>query len=377
MSRNIFLQARHPFLVTCRILRFGSERPVQELIGVVRLKADVKNTQPLAVRSDFLPVTLDVLQILGEVGVAPLKYFPIEGGVHSRLEIDILGPSLLGLRDHKVRCLLHREQKPADLVWVLLNELLVADVQDRAEAATTQFGQLVDAQHLDVRLRATLRGEPLLKLDHLHVLQPDAGVNLASDNGLGNIHSTAHSGVVRRGHAVVRCQLVDLDLAEFADVANTFSLEGAEVRRDARRLQVHDASEGLVQKATEGKDRESTGLGLREKCELASGMFSSRKPYRERMDHGLEAEINFAGADDFGNILSPGQRLAECLRQRLTLGSFGSSRATLIPCSLKKPFAWARKSGAWYGVACLAYVNLHFCITADRASLMPTSWSKR
>src|SRR5690554_1716007 len=45
-----------------------------------------------------------------------------------------------------------------------------------------------------------------------------------------------------------------------------------------------------------------------------------------------------------------------------TLGSFGSRRATLIPSSAKYPFAWARKSGAWYGVACLATVSKLFSL---------------
>jgi hypothetical protein len=60
----------------------------------------------------------------------------------------------------------------------------------------------------------------------------------------------------------VRGELVDLDLAELADVADALALEGAEVGGDARRLEVDDAGEGLVEKAADGLDGEVAGFGL-------------------------------------------------------------------------------------------------------------------
>ena len=86
------------------------------------------------------------------------------------------------------------------------------NVENGTEAATAELGQLVDAEHLDVVLGAALRGEPLLQLHHLHVLEADAGVDLALDDGLGHIHAAADGGVVGGSHPVVLGQLVDLDL---------------------------------------------------------------------------------------------------------------------------------------------------------------------
>ena len=54
------------------------------------------------------------------------------------------------------------------------------------------------------------------------------------------------------------------------------------------------------------------------------------------MNHGLEAKVDFASADDLGDILRWRQHLYRCVHFTLrTLGSLGSSKATLIPSSLK------------------------------------------
>lgn len=60
----------------------------------------------------------------------------------------------------------------------------------------------------------------------------------------------------------MRSELVDLDLAKLADVADALALERAEVSGDARVLQVDNAGEGLVEKAADGDDREVASLGL-------------------------------------------------------------------------------------------------------------------
>ena len=51
-------------------------------------------------------------------------------------------------------------------------------------------------------------------------------------------------------------------LSELADIADAFSLEGAEVSRDAGVFQVDNAGEGLVEERADGEDREVAGFGL-------------------------------------------------------------------------------------------------------------------
>lgn len=259
---NIALKLNHSLLVPRRVLRVGVKTPSQKLVGVVGLEALVQNSKPLAVLGNLSPVTLDVLQVMREVREAALEDLAVEVRAHDRLEVDILLPGLLGLLEDVVGGPLDSLHELANLFRVLGNEGLVADVEDGAEAAASKFSQLVDAEHLDVGLGPALGSEPLLKLDHLDVLQTNAGVNGALDNGLGDVHAAAHGGVVVGGHAVVRGQLVDLDLAELADVADALALEGAEVGGDAGVLQVDDAGEGLVEKTANGKDREVASLGL-------------------------------------------------------------------------------------------------------------------
>jgi hypothetical protein len=67
-------------------------------------------------------------------------------------------------------------------------------------------------QHLDVGLGPVLASKPFFELDHLHVLEADAGVDLAVDDGAGDVHAAAYGGIVGRRHAVVRGELIDLDL---------------------------------------------------------------------------------------------------------------------------------------------------------------------
>lgn len=261
-ARNLILKLNHSLLVTGRVRRVLIKSPLEELIGVVGLEALVQDTKPLAVLGNLGPVALNVLQIMRKVGKAALKDLAVQVGAHDGLEIDVLLPSLLRVLQHKVGRLLDGLHELAHLVRVLGDEGLVADVQDGAEAAASQLGELVDAKHLHVRLGAALSGEPLLELDHLDVLQTDAGIDGALDDGLGDVHAAAHGGVLVGRHAVVRCQLVDLDLAELADIADALALEGAEVGGDARVLEVDNSGEGLVEQTADGQDGEVTSLGL-------------------------------------------------------------------------------------------------------------------
>lgn len=265
-SSNLLLQLGNALLVTDGVVGLGLQHPLQVLVGVVGLEAGIQDAEALAVLGDLVPVALHVLQVLGEVGEAALEDLAVQVGAHDGLEGDVLGPRRLGLREDKVGRALDGTHEGAGLGRVLAEERLVANVEDGAEAAAAQLGELVDAQHLHVGLGAALRGEPLLELDHLDVLQADAGVDVAVDDGARHVHAAPHGRVVLGRHAVVRRQLVDLDLAELADVADALALEGAEVGGDSGRLEVDDAGERLVEQASDGEDGEFAGLGLMMLC---------------------------------------------------------------------------------------------------------------
>ena len=152
--------------------------------------------------------------------------------------------------------------------------------------------------------------EPFLQLNHLHVLQSDPGVDVTADNGFGYVHAAPHRRVVGGRHAVVRGQLVDLDLAELAHVADAFAFECAEVRCDTRRLEVHHSSKWFIEQAADRSDREVSGFGLwlvppgtsvtAPKHMVGIGYSTT---YRESMNHGFESEICFSSSDDLSHIL--------------------------------------------------------------------------
>lgn len=58
-----------------------------------------------------------------------------------------------------------------------------------------------------------------LQLNALNVLESDTSVNVASDDGSRDVHADADGRVLLGSHAVVLGELVDLDLAELADVS--------------------------------------------------------------------------------------------------------------------------------------------------------------
>jgi hypothetical protein len=51
-------------------------------------------------------------------------------------------------------------------------------------------------------------------------------------------------------------------LSELADIANTLALEGAEVGGDATVLKIDDSGKRLIEKRSNGQDREVTGFSL-------------------------------------------------------------------------------------------------------------------
>lgn len=283
---NTLLQFHHPLLITSGILRIGVELPLKEFIGVVGSVVFRQNAKSLAIVCDFVPVTGYILHILAEVGETALEDFTVEGSAHGWFEIDVFLVSLSGGSEDVVCSFLAGAEESADFVWVVGDEGFIADIQDGAEAAAAQLGEFVDAQHLNIITRTVVVGEPFGEFDHLDVLETDAGVDVAFDDGFGDVHAAAHGGVVGGFHAVVGSQLVNLDLAEFADITDALTHEGAEVGGDAGGLEVHDTGEGLVEKGSDGLDGKAAS-------------FAS-----EGVDHGLEAKVNFAATDDFGDILS-------------------------------------------------------------------------
>lgn len=265
-ASDLLLQVDHALLVASWVSRVALQVPTQKFVSIVRHEILLQNTQSLPVRSHLLPVTLHILEVLREVRVRALVDLAVDWVSHLRLDIDVLLVRLSGAGNDIVGSALDRPHERSDLVLVCGDEGIVGDVQDGAEAAASQLGKLVNTKHLDFIAGATLAGEPLLQLNHLDVLKSDTGVDGALDDGLGDIHAAAHGGVLVGRHAVVAGELVDLDLAELADVADALALERGEVGGDAAVLEVDDAGEGLVEEGADGGDGEVTGFGL-EMCQ--------------------------------------------------------------------------------------------------------------
>ena len=72
------------------------------------------------------PVTLDILQVLGQVCERALKNLAVELRAHQRLHVDVVGIGLVGLRKDVVGRLLDRHHEGLDLVWVLRDEVLIS-----------------------------------------------------------------------------------------------------------------------------------------------------------------------------------------------------------------------------------------------------------
>jgi hypothetical protein len=94
-------------------------------------------------------------------------------------------------------------------------------------------------------------------------------------------------------------------LSELADIANALALESTEVSGDTTVLEVHDSSERLIEERPDGQDRKVAGFGLvvyQRSC--FGSIYSMWNAYSQSMNHRLESQIDFAGADDLGDILN-------------------------------------------------------------------------
>jgi hypothetical protein len=202
---HILLQSDHPLLITSWVPGFLFKAPSQVLVRIVGLEAFIEHTKPLPILGHLLPVTLHVLQVRAEVREAALEDLAVRSRVHGRLEVAELLPSLVGRGEDKVSRALACTEESADFLGVLFDEGVVSDVQNRAEAAASELGELVDTKHLDFVTGTALRNEPLLEFDHLDVLEADAGVDLASDDGAGDVHANADGLVLTLMYEVSIC----------------------------------------------------------------------------------------------------------------------------------------------------------------------------
>lgn len=72
----------------------------------------------------------------------------------------------------------------------------------------------------------------------------------------------------------MRRQLIDLNLAELADISDAFALQGAEVGRDAAVFEVHDSCKRFVEKGADRGNREVSSFSLFEAVSfLTSNVF--------------------------------------------------------------------------------------------------------
>ena len=287
LASNLLLQFRHTLLITQRVGRILVQGPGEVLVGVVRLEVGVKDTQTLSIVGNLSPVTADVLQVTAEVSERPLEDLTVDRGAHDGLHVNVFFESGCRLREDVVGCTLDSAHELVNLLGIGGQEGIVGNVEDRAEAAAAKLGELVDTQHLNVVTGTVLGCQPLGQFDHLHILQTDAGINITTDDGLGNVHAATDGGVVVRSHAVVLGELVDLNLeyinlsssnntvsdtylSELSDVANLLALQGAEVLGDSAVLEVHYTGERLIKKRANRGDREVTSLGLVRELDVCS-----------------------------------------------------------------------------------------------------------
>ena len=131
---------------------------------------------------------------------------------------------------HKVSGLLDGSHERGDLLRLLGEELLVRDDDcgsqsvkknqvmgqgnvrrtNRAEAATSQFGENVDTEHSNVGSRSALFFAIFLELNALNVLQSDSSIDRTVDNSTANVHTNSNGCVIGWDHSVPFREFVDL-----------------------------------------------------------------------------------------------------------------------------------------------------------------------
>ena len=118
--------------------------------------------------------------------------------IHSGLEAAEFLPGLVGRRKNEVSCALARTQESTYFLWVLFDKVVVSDIENAAEAAAAELCKLIDAEHLHFVARAVLASKPLLKLNHLDILEAYASIDFASDDRPCDVHAHTNGLVVIR-----------------------------------------------------------------------------------------------------------------------------------------------------------------------------------
>ncbi len=117
-----------------------------------------------------------------------------------------------------------------------------------------------------------------------------------------DVHSASDGLIVGGLHPIVFGQFIDLNLvaalsvslqggllmmshlSKLSNISNLLPLQAAEVCSDSTVLQIDNTSEGLIEKRSDRGHRKVASFGS------------------EGMDHGLEAHVDFSGADDLGDV---------------------------------------------------------------------------
>jgi hypothetical protein len=204
LASNLLLQSDHPLLIASGVSRVTFQFPLQELVGIVGLEVLIQDTKTLSILGDLLPVTLDILEVLGEVCVRPFKYLGVDCGVRLGLDVDISLVCFGGRCEDMIGSTLDGSHELADLLRVLGHECVVyywrisesvaycirnkqrghTNVQDGAEAAAAQLSKLIDSEHLNIRARTSLSSKPFFQLNHLNILKTNASMDATFDDGL-------------------------------------------------------------------------------------------------------------------------------------------------------------------------------------------------
>ena len=98
---------------------------LEERVRIVRFEVLAQDSETLSVLSDLFPVSLDVLQVLGEVCIGPLKNLAIDSRCHLRLDINVSFIGRCRIGEDKVGRALYGLQERSNLLWVVGNESIV------------------------------------------------------------------------------------------------------------------------------------------------------------------------------------------------------------------------------------------------------------
>eukprot|EP01136_Pigoraptor_vietnamica_P012308 Opistho-1_new@52095 len=250
---------------------------LHKVVRVVRLEISADEAETLRVRGHLVPVALDVLEGRVEVGARGVVDLAVHRRVHDRLGLGKNVKALLGALEAKLVAALDGAHERVDAVRVALEEVVVGDVEDRAEAAAAEIGEFVDAQHVGAALAE------LLQLNLLVVDKAHAAVDGPVADGLREVHSDADGRVVALAHALARADFVNYDLAKLADVTHAAALDVVKAL-DAALLGKDNARRRLVEERSDGRDVETARLG------------------GNRVHHGLESHVDLAAANNLRHI---------------------------------------------------------------------------